>query len=76
MRRQVADHKHAARGLREVDRDRDRGASRATGVVRVTRIGGAVPVQLLDLVAEAHDGALWAIQAKAYAPTTTVTAIT
>lgn len=74
MRRQVADHKHAARGLREVDRDR--GASRATGVVRVTRIGGAVPVQLLDLVAEAHDGALWAIQAKAYAPTTTVTAIT
>ena len=27
----------------------------------------------IDLVAEAHDGALWAIQAKAYAPTTTVT---
>ena len=27
----------------------------------------------IDLVAEAHDGALWAIQAKAYAKTTTVT---
>ncbi|MDA1175186.1 MAG: DEAD/DEAH box helicase family protein, partial [Chloroflexi bacterium] len=27
----------------------------------------------IDLVAEAHDGALWAIQAKAYAETTTVT---
>ena len=27
----------------------------------------------IDLVAEAHDGALWAIQAKAYATTTTTT---
>ena len=27
----------------------------------------------IDLVAEAHDGALWAVQAKAYAETTTVT---